>query len=174
MMCVMDPKIFSKIKKGAVIPEFKLKNTLGEVVSSNKYLRKNNLIIFFFNLLKDKCCADYLNMLNVIYEELRENNAEILVVCQEKLGLLKSFIEKNDVKFDILIDSDTKTINKFTYKDKEGNNICALFIADKFNSLYRSYLHHPFGELPDKGEIVSSIEFLEKQCPECGGGTWEA
>lgn len=112
-------------------------------------------------------------MLKVIYEELRENNAEILVVCQEKIDLLKNFIEKNDIKFDILIDSDTKAINKFTCNDKEGNNICALFITDKFNSLYKCYFHDPCGGLPDRHEIVSAIEFLEKQCPECGVSTWE-
>lgn len=168
----MDSRIFSKIKKGDIIPAFTLKNTKGDDISSDGFLRKKNLIILFFNRLSDSCCGEYLGILNDVYQELQNEDTEILAISQEKQDILEAFVKNKKIKFNILLDSEGKVINKFTYKDNAGNNICALFIMDKFQGLYKAYLHRPFGELPDKKEIIASIEFVEKQCPECGVSTW--
>lgn len=168
----MDNQIFSRIKKGDILPLFTLKNTKGEIISTDSFLRKKSLVVFFFNRIQDSCCSSYLEMLNSIYSELEEEGAEVLAVSQDKEDTLKEFGENKKIKFRLLFDSGGKVINKFTYKDNSGNNICALFITDKFQSLYKAYLHQPFGELPGKEEIISSVNFVEKQCPECGASTW--
>lgn len=168
----MDNRIFIKIKEGEIIPEFNLKNIEGEVFASDEFLRKKNLVIFFFNDLKDKCCADYLLKLNKVYAKLKQENSEILAVSENGGPGLKEFAESNNLKFHLLLDADRAVMDKFTYKDKQGNNIGAVFITDKFQSLYSSYFHQAFGKLPQVNEIVRSVEFLEKQCPECGVSTW--
>lgn len=172
-MNYMDSRIFTKIKKGQVIPGFTLETIDNETLSSDILLRKKNLVLFFFNQLTDKCCQDYLLMLNNISSQSEDSDTQILAISSEKPGLLQEFKNEHAINFTFLLDPQRKVINKFTYKDKEGNNICALFITDKFQSLYKPYFHQPFGRLPDKEEIISSIEFLEKQCPECGVTTWE-
>ncbi|MCM8798443.1 MAG: peroxiredoxin family protein [Candidatus Omnitrophica bacterium] len=152
---------FSKIRKGQIIPSFSLKNLKGETILSSNLLRKKNLIIFFFKNLEDKQSKEYLRLLNGIYDDIRQD-AEIFAVSCARQESLKDFSKRMEIKFDILVDSDDVVRCKFT---EESFNF--LIITDRFLSLYKAY-----SLLPDKDEIVSSIEFLEKQCPECGVSTW--
>ena len=171
---MMSNRILSRIKKGGIMPDFDLINTRGETVAPDKYLRKNNLVVFFFNRLDDNGCKKYLAMLNDIYKELQQEDTEIIAVAAEDLQALREFAQDKKIKFDLLADPQKEVLNKFTYKDNEVNNIGVLFIFDKYSTLYRCYFHRawPFGELPDKNELISAIEFLDKQCPECGVSTW--
>lgn len=168
----MDSRIFSKIKKGNIIPSFSLPDISGAVVSLDRFLRKKNLVIFFFNKLEDNCCKEFIKMLNGIYGQLKNQEAEVLAISQESLKPLREFAKLEDIKIILLLDKNGKVMDKFTYRDKNDNNICALFIVDKFGSLYKPYFHEPFSNLPDTNEIISSLEFLNKQCPECGVSTW--
>ncbi|MCM8778182.1 MAG: peroxiredoxin family protein [Candidatus Omnitrophica bacterium] len=150
-----------KIKNGQIIPSFRLEDLAGEIIKSNDFSRKKNLVIFFF----DKLNADskrYLEMLNGIYPEVRKEEAEILAICREEKGKIAKFILQKEIKFNVLFDPESKIMEKFLQED-----FPTLFITDRFQALYRAYT-----ELPDKREIISSLEFLEKQCPECGITHW--
>lgn len=169
----MDSQIFSKIKKGNIIPSFSLPEASGNIVSLDDFLRKKNLVILFFNKLEYYCGKKFIKLLDGIYEQLKKEETEVLAVSQESLKALRDFAKQECVRITLLSDKDGKVMNKFTYRDKNGNNICALFIIDKFGSLYKPYFHQPFDNLPDIKEIISSLEFLNKQCPECGVSAWE-
>jgi peroxiredoxin len=154
--------------KGQIIVPFHLKNVYGEIISSEKFLRKKNLVILFFTTLKDNLNKTYLEMLNSIYEKLQRLDTEVLVISQGEEKQLLGFAENKKIKFNILLDTDGLVKNKFIPNENLGRNISCLFITDRFSCIYNTY----FVKLPDKEDIVNTIEFLEKRCPECGVSEW--
>jgi|YelNatPaOPRAMG01_1025707.scaffolds.fasta_scaffold11994_2 peroxiredoxin len=155
--------MISKIKNGQIIPRINLSNYQDGNFSTDNLWQKKNLIIFFFAKL-DLNIKRYLIELNSAYELIKEQNAELLAVSGENdKGLIREFIAKENIKFDILFDKEGLITDKFLIDKKP-----ILFITDRFFSLYRAY-----EQLPQKEEVLSSLEFLEKQCPECGVSHWE-
>jgi len=155
--------MISKIKNGQIIPYINLSDYQDSNFSTDNLWRKKNLVLFFFTKL-DLNIRRYLIELNSVYDLIKEQNAELFAVSEENdIGLIREFIGKERIKFNILFDKEGLITDRFLIDKKP-----ILFIADRFFSLYRDY-----EELPQKEEILSSLEFIEKQCPECGVSHWE-
>jgi peroxiredoxin len=162
----------SRIKVGDVIPRITLCDTAGKRISTDELLRKNDLVLFFFGSIEDKGSQAYLSMLNTVYDKLQEAGAEVLAITYDTAKHVQERLKTKALQFSVLIDSEAQHGVKFLYNAGNSKPPDGLFLTDKFHSLYKYFILTSTNTLPDGKEIVESIEFLEKQCPECGISDW--
>lgn len=119
----------SKLKIGDKAPDFKGLNQNGEQVALSDYKGKKLVIYFYPKDLTPGCTAQACN-LKENYDELKQKGFEILGVSADDEARHLKFIEKYELPFALLADTDHEVIKsfgvwgpkKFMGKEYEGIN----------------------------------------------------
>lgn len=102
----------SKLKIGDKAPDFKGLNQNGEQVALSDYKGKKLVIYFYPKDLTPGCTAQACN-LKENYDELKQKGFEILGVSADDEARHLKFIEKYELPFALLADTDHKVIKSF-------------------------------------------------------------
>lgn len=155
----------SRLDDRSLMPLFNLACREGQIFDILEFKRKKNLVIFFVSFPD----AAFLLKAEEAYARLKEQNAEMSVVCSLPLTEIESFYRKNRLSYCILSDEKREVFAKFLSFEK-GEDIAALFITDRFGEIFFQYAAKVVSDMPSFDDIVKSLVFIESQCPECGGG----
>lgn len=102
----------SKLKVGDKAPDFKGLNQNGEQVALSDYKGKKLVIYFYPKDLTPGCTAQACN-LKENYDELKQKGFEILGVSADNEARHLKFIEKYELPFALLADTDHEVIKSF-------------------------------------------------------------
>lgn len=102
----------SKLKIGDKAPDFKGLNQNGEQVALSDYKGKKLVIYFYPKDLTPGCTAQACN-LKENYDELKQKGFEILGVSADDEARHLKFIEKYELPFALLADTDHEVIKSF-------------------------------------------------------------
>lgn len=102
----------SKLKIGDKAPDFKGLNQNGEQVALSDYKGKKLVIYFYPKDLTPGCTAQACN-LKENYDELKQKGFEILGVSADNEARHLKFIEKYELPFALLADTDHEVIKSF-------------------------------------------------------------
>lgn len=102
----------SKLKVGDKAPDFKGLNQNGEQVALSDYKGKKLVIYFYPKDLTPGCTAQACN-LKENYDELKQKGFEILGVSADDEARHLKFIEKYELPFALLADTDHEVIKSF-------------------------------------------------------------
>ena len=106
------------MKTGEKAPEFKLEASNDKEVALKDY-RGKNLVVYFYPKDNTPGWTNEANEFGELYEEFKENNTQILGVSADSLDSHKKFIEKQDIPFLLLCDTDKVVGKKYgIYKEK--------------------------------------------------------
>ena len=128
MIAFLAAPAFSQpaLKIDSPVPSFTLSNLKGEAIPLDQYLGKKVIILSFFASWS-RSCQQELFFLKYLYEN---RGLKIIGVSfDRKLNDLKSFINENQIEFEILHDNKLTTLKDFRILiiptllviDKEGN-----------------------------------------------------
>ena len=148
-----------------LIPAFHLPDGDGIVFDSSDLKRKKNLILFLLSDLR----PGFLLKIEEARVSFLARNAETCVISSAPLSQVREACKKHRLTFPVLCDEDRKVSEKFIAA-AANESFAGLFITDKFGEVFFQYLTTNAAELPAMDEIVKSLDFIESQCPECGGG----
>ncbi|MFA5038155.1 MAG: redoxin domain-containing protein [Candidatus Omnitrophota bacterium] len=151
------------VEERALIPSFHLSGRQG-VFDSSVYKRKKNLVLFFLT----EPDAMFLMGLDEASAAFRQENAEIAVITPLSMAAIQEFHKKNRLGFPLLCDEGGEVTAKFLAL-AAGEKAAALFITDRYGEIYFRYLAAQNSDLPPFEDITKSLNFIESQCPECGG-----
>ncbi len=155
----------SRLDDRTLISTFHLLGREGMLFDSSEFKRKKNLVIFFLSDPQQ----DFLVKIEEAYGQMKEQNAEVAVVCPLSVAEIQNIHRRNRLTYWILCDETKEVFSRFIEAKKE-EDVAALFITDKFADLFFQYVVNAISELPPLGDIVKSLVFIESQCPECGTG----
>ncbi len=125
----------SSLKIGAPPPSFNLPNLAGENVSLEKDLGRNVTLLSFFASWSKSCQQEIL-FLKELDKELKKKGIKIIGISfDRKLKDLQSFINENNIQFEILHDKKLKTI-----KDFRILIIPTLFVIDQSGNIKSIYI----------------------------------
>lgn len=97
----------SPVKNPEIAPDFTLPNTKGEIVSLSDYRGKYVLVNFWATWCAP--CVKELPSMQQVYENLREDNFEILAVHAGPYELdITTFLSGREVTFEVLLDEATQ------------------------------------------------------------------
>jgi peroxiredoxin Q/BCP len=111
----MQKKTESKmLELGDKMPEFKLLNQDGEVVSSKDLLKlKKKILIYFYPKDDTPGCTNEACGFRDFRFELQDKGVEVVGISKDSVKSHKKFQEKYKLNFTLLSDESTETISKF-------------------------------------------------------------
>ncbi len=135
----------------------------GKKVRLWDYKQRNPVVIYFLN--GDE--AAFLQRLDHEYPAYRRENAEMLVIT----ALDADGVAKAGVKYPLLADPTRKVQADYIkliqpdYNPATAKSLpVAVFVADRYGSLYRYATSHAPEYLPGQSEILAFLEFLGNLC----------
>tara|TARA_Y100001970_G_C14204593_1_gene843181 strand:- start:1013 stop:1507 length:495 start_codon:yes stop_codon:yes gene_type:complete len=128
LLFILSPEkgISAELKPGDKAPPLsliKLENQ--EYVKSEDYLGKKNLVICFFSSWSKSFNKHFSQLIN-ISEEYDKNTKFLLIAVKEKKPLIKKYITRQGIPFQVAMDKFGKTFKKF-----HGKSIPLLVVIDK-------------------------------------------
>jgi thioredoxin-dependent peroxiredoxin len=128
----------SKLKVGDKVPEFQGKDENGNTVKSSDYKGKK-LIVYFYPKDMTPGCTNQACNLRENYESLKSKGFEILGVSADSEARHQKFIEKYNLPFQLIADTEKEVINqfgvwgpkKFMGKEYEGINRTTFVIDEE-------------------------------------------
>ena len=110
----------SKLKKGTMVPSFKLKNLSGETISLSDYKGKKILLNFWASWCPP--CKEEMPYIQKYYEERADkSNVEVITVNMTKheqgdIERVEKFIEEQKLTFPVLLDENGKIMNLYNIR----------------------------------------------------------
>ncbi|GEC77351.1 peroxiredoxin [Flavobacterium aquatile] len=96
------------LKVGDKLPNFKAKDTNGNLFDSQDYIGKQPLVIYFYPKDETKVCTEQACSFRDNYEEFKEFGAEIIGISADSVQSHLKFKSKFNLPFILLSDNDKK------------------------------------------------------------------
>lgn len=96
------------LKVGDKLPNFKAKDTNGNLFDSQDYIGKQPLVIYFYPKDETKVCTEQACSFRDNYEEFKELGAEIIGISADSVQSHLKFKSKFNLPFILLSDNDKK------------------------------------------------------------------
>ena len=151
-----------------MVPPFTLRSGQGKEVKLWDYKMRKNLVILFHHGSNCSVCREKLKDFADHYREFAELETEILAISsgdEEDTEMLRTEL---DLPYPLLSDPEGRTTEKYTYWQR-GNRVPlpSVFVTDRYGMLVFQQIADEITGLPDRKEILSWLNFIQSQCPEC-------
>lgn len=118
------------LKVGDKAPEFSAESTHGEITLS-KYRGKNLVIYFYVKDMTPGCTTQSIGIKESI-DAIQALNAEVIGVSSDSLEMHKRFLERYNLNFPLVADTDNRISKAYGVYNEERNRARRVtFIVDK-------------------------------------------
>ena len=154
------------LEVGRKAPEFALLATGGREVSLSDYLRKKNLVLYFYPKDGTPGCTREACGFRDVYDRLASHDTEVLGVSRDGLDAHEKFSARNALPFPLLSDADSKVATAYGVYGKKsfmGREFMGVkrttFVIDKKGKIRRidnqvEVQKHPDQILEDRKSVV--------------------
>jgi peroxiredoxin len=156
--------------KGALIRDFQLTSSEQKSILLSEYRGRSNMVLVLAG--ESEGVVGFLAGLQEHQAELAENEARVLIILagsQQHASDLKQSLHLN---FEVLADKDGHVHRLLGATDPVGHICPAVFITDRFGEVFAAYSVGRDKLLPGSEEILSWIDLINRQCPECAPPEW--
>ena len=159
-----EQEVRSKLEIGHIIPDFRLQTVDGRVISPTDYKEKKNLVVLFFDP-RNSCDWEMLAEVKRRYPEFADNNAEVLGIASGPMEEMEDCVATLKLPFPLLHDARAEATCAYCA------TLSSVFVADRYGELrFQGSICEAVDET--LGEVVSTLELIEIECPECGAPSW--
>jgi peroxiredoxin len=155
--------------KGHLLRDFCLETTSGTKICLSDYRGRSNLVLIFLDNQREtlRLASDLAKR----YPEIREQEAEVLAVKPgdqfEQAGGQWDLLT-----YPVLVDHGRRAHAEVGAVDTHGRGCSAVYIMDRFAEVFGAYRSRDGQSLPTTAEVLSWLEFINSQCPECEPPEW--
>jgi thioredoxin-dependent peroxiredoxin len=158
--------------RGHLMPDFTLSSSDGKQVSLYDYRGRSNLVLFFAGRTKDSTDSPLLSALAKRCGEIAETDSEVVVVLAESVVQAHEFRRKMHFPVSVLSDPDMRVHNTVGACGAQAVPGAALYITDRFLEVFAVWRTGTGDCLPDVTDVLSWLNYLDSQCPECTQIEW--
>lgn len=164
----VDPGIGVQ-RPGFMIRDFTLTSAHGENVRISNFRGASNLVVVF---------PGYSDAIRVFLEELVRHGRELSAQDTTIVVVLPHGPEKrempitNDSPILVLYDESHAVCRFSGATDENGRPIPLVYLTDRFGEIVSAYVAPSHTMPPSLEEILSTLEFVNHQCPECEPPEW--
>jgi peroxiredoxin Q/BCP len=142
-------------------PLFELKNQDDQLIRLKDRKSKGYTVVFFYPKADTPGCTKQACAFRDSIDKIRDKNAEVYGISADTVGSQKKFHDKHKMKFDLLADSDSKTIKQY------GIKMPALPLAKRHTFIIDPDLkvvrHFPdVDPVMDASNVAKALEELQK------------
>jgi peroxiredoxin len=156
--------------KGHIIRDLSLCSSEGHPVLLSGYRGHSNMVIVFTG--ESDSAAELLSELRRRQRDLATKETRILAIVagsQQRASELKHALH---LDFELLVDVDGSVHHSMGAEDLSELLLPAVFVTDPFGEVFAAYKAGQGKSLPGVEEILGWIDFINRQCPECGPLEW--
>lgn len=155
-------KVFmAELELRSLVPSFSLLSTKGEKIDLWNYKQRSNLLLYFSDVSFERNGKLIKFVQN--YPRFKELNCELVAVLSGDEGLAMELVVSEKIPFPVCADPGGEVSLKYT--DPSSH---AIIIIDRYGALYSQFHKVHVRDLPSIETLLSEIEYIEVQCPECG------
>lgn len=158
--------------KGRQLHDFELTSALGVHIQLSDYRGRSNLVLIFaddqqstMTLLSDTASQ---------YTQIKNEEAEVLAVVQLTREQAAETKQRLKLPYPVLADEDGRIHREVGAVSLQGSVAAAVYVTDRFGEVFGLYRTRDGQALPKVAEILSWLEFVNSQCPECEPPEWPA
>jgi peroxiredoxin len=132
------------LEKNQQAPQFSSKNQFNETVNLSDYLGKKNVVLYFYPKDDTPGCTIEANQFTQLAGEFAKANTVVIGVSKDTCASHTDFINKYDLKVDLLADVDGKLCESYgVWQEREKNGVKSMAI------LRSTFIINKEGELVD-------------------------
>jgi peroxiredoxin len=155
---------------GNVLPDFELSSSQGQPVLASAYRGRSNLVLIL--AAGASLLSDLVSELENKRQELSENNARILVIAAGTAQRARELKQELRLDEDMLVDLDGRVHRTLGAIDAAGHFVPMVFVTDRFGEIFAIFKIDEHKSIPSAEEVLGWLEFINRQCPECGAREW--
>ncbi len=156
--------------KGLRIRDFELRTREGIEVRLEQFRGRFNLVLLFLGS-PDDLTLTFAKEVASKWKEFDEREARLLMVFTAPSHLLASIPPNLGVV--VLTDLDGM-VHQEVGAMEEGHPTHACYITDRFGEVFAEFRTRDGNLIPTVEEMLSWLDFIEAQCPECEPPEWPA
>ena len=93
---------------------------------------------------------------------------EILAISSEGIETNRKSSAELGLPYPLLSDPEGRATEEYTYRDVgTGAALPSVFVTDRYGTFYYQHIADEITRIPDLEEVLSWLEFIQSQCPEC-------
>lgn len=146
-----------------IMPGFALPAAAGGTLNINRYFTRNNLVITFLPGTKSPTWRLVKSFQGRIRDYAAADTQVVLVVRGSRQDALE-LDDALEIEFPVLVDPYAETFMRLLGPGHEHDT--AILVLDRFRTLFAEWIGPPGDEPPSQDDILSWVDFIEKQCPE--------
>ena len=158
--------------KGRILPDFALPAaSSGRQVHTSDFRGRANLVVIADDGLSET--ANLISEADRKYGEIRNQEAAVLLIVRPLQ--LTAATDQESLKHPscaVLVDEDGSIHRRLGAVDAQGHDCAAIYVTDRHGEVFGVYRKSEGQSVPDMGEILSWLEFINSQCPECEAPEW--
>ena len=158
--------------RGHLIGDFTLPSTGGKPVSPYDYRGRSNLVLIFAGDVGQANVQAYLSGLAQRSVEIRDQSAEVLLVLACPRQQAEKIRNQEKLPFLVLTDEDMQIHGVVGAIGAQGTATTAIYLTDRFLEVFAAWRTAEGNSLPDPSEVLSWLEYVNSQCPECAQAEW--
>lgn len=156
--------------KGHRLQEFALTSVLGSVVHLSDFRGRANLVLIVGDGRPET--AKLLAELAARYSDIKSSEAEVLAIIQKSRESAAGLKREYNLPYPVLVDEDGCLHRTLGAVDSNGVYSAAVYVTDRFGEVFGAYRTAAGDELSGFEDILSWLEFVNAQCPECEPPEW--
>lgn len=141
---------------------------VGRTITFNDYRGRRNLVIMLLAGEGREAWRSLLVELANRYPEIRELTAEVIAVFPDE-----DRARQAEVPFPVAWDPGGAFLRRYGL-GPAGQQVSALLVTDRYGEVYQYDLFDPAAPSPQADQVLNTLLYIEKQCPECGAPVWQA
>jgi peroxiredoxin len=160
--------------RGHLMRDFTLPSMEGGPVSPYDYRGHSNLVLIFAGDVGQTGEQAYLSDLAQHSAEIRDQNAQLLLVLACSRKQAKRIQGQEKLPFLVITDEDMQVHKMVGAIGVQGTARTAIYVTDRFLEVFAAWRTAEGSTLPDASEVLSWLEYINSQCPECTQAEWPA
>lgn len=150
------------LRRGELIPSFSLDSgTNAGRIGPWDYKQRSSLLVLVLHDASCARCRARLEATAGLYAEIRAIEAEVLAVVEDDVEATRELAREFRAPFPLLADPAGTVRSAYV-----GTGV-GLFLVDRYNALFESWVGADADALPDADELGGWLAFLDFQCEEC-------
>jgi peroxiredoxin len=152
--------------------DFTLSSMGGGPVSPYDYRGHSNLVLIFAGDVGQTGEQACLSDLAQHSAEIRDQNAELLLVLACSREQAERIQGQEKRPFLVLTDENMQIHRVVGAIGDQGTARTAIYVTDRFLEVFAAWRTAEGNTLPDASEVLSWLEYINSQCPECTQAEW--
>ncbi|MGH9508717.1 MAG: peroxiredoxin family protein [Terriglobales bacterium] len=161
-------------RRGYLLRDFCLRSTEGKEIRISDYRGRGNLVVIAAGLCHDGVALPLIQDLASRHAEVLEEEAWVLLILHCSVHRAALLRQQHQLPFVVLADEEGRVHRQLGAMGEDGRLGPAVYVADRFAEVFAAFRLACGEQLPDGGQIVGWLDFVNRQCPECFPPEWPA